>query len=106
MNKAKKKACPSCRHEFGNKFAQNPRINTALTVAIRAFKAGDAPKAAKAFVRCVRAAPGAKGRRRWLACRVRAARRRRCLALAAQPLLIHTTLCSCRVLLCHPFAAA
>ncbi|PSC72511.1 E3 ubiquitin-ligase ORTHRUS 2-like [Micractinium conductrix] len=51
VNKAKKKACPSCRHEFGNKFAQNPRINTALTVAIRAFKAGDAPKAAKAFVR-------------------------------------------------------
>ncbi|KAL4443565.1 hypothetical protein ABPG75_011302 [Micractinium tetrahymenae] len=51
VNKAKKKACPSCRHEFGAKFAQNPRINTALTVAIRAFKAGDARAANKPFVR-------------------------------------------------------
>ncbi|EFN57966.1 hypothetical protein CHLNCDRAFT_20354 [Chlorella variabilis] len=46
-----KKACPSCRHEFGAKFAANPRINTALTVAIRAFKAGDARAASKPFVR-------------------------------------------------------
>lgn len=37
--------------QFGAKFAANPRINTALTVAIRAFKAGDAPAAGKAFVR-------------------------------------------------------
>lgn len=51
VNKAKKKACPSCRHEFGSKFAQNPRINTALTVAIRAFKAGDARPSNKPFVR-------------------------------------------------------
>lgn len=51
MNKAKKKACPSCRHEFGAKFAANPRINTALTVAIRAFKSGDARPSNKPFVR-------------------------------------------------------
>lgn len=51
VNKAKKKACPSCRHEFGAKFAANPRINTALTCAIRAFKAGDIRAAAKTFVR-------------------------------------------------------
>jgi hypothetical protein len=52
VNKAQKKACPSCRAVFGAKFAQNPRINTALTVAIRAFKAGDArPAANKPFVR-------------------------------------------------------
>jgi E3 ubiquitin-protein ligase UHRF1 len=51
VNKAKKKACPSCRHEFGAKFAANPRINTALTVAIRAFKAGEQRPSSKAFVR-------------------------------------------------------
>lgn len=51
VNKSKNKACPSCRHEFGAKFAQNPRINTALTVAIRAFKAGDPRPSNKAFVR-------------------------------------------------------
>ena len=51
VNKAKKKACPSCRHEFGAKFAANPRINTALTVAIRAFKAGEQRPTNKQFVR-------------------------------------------------------
>ncbi|KAG1680327.1 hypothetical protein FOA52_015417 [Chlamydomonas sp. UWO 241] len=33
-----KKTCPSCRAPFPNKFAENPRINTALTVAIRLAK--------------------------------------------------------------------
>jgi E3 ubiquitin-protein ligase UHRF1 len=51
VNKAKKKACPSCRHEFGAKFAANPRINTALSAAIRAFKQGGAAVAARAFTR-------------------------------------------------------
>lgn len=32
-------------------FAANPRINTALTVAIRAFKAGDQRPSSKPFVR-------------------------------------------------------
>jgi len=41
MAKAQKKSCPSCRHSFDPKFANNPRINTALTCAIRAFKAGE-----------------------------------------------------------------
>ena len=50
--KAKKKACPSCRHEFGAKFAANPRVNTALISAIRAVKAGKKPLApSKPFVR-------------------------------------------------------
>lgn len=35
-----KHECPSCRHPFGVRFAENPRINTALTVAIRAVRAG------------------------------------------------------------------
>ena len=51
VTKAKKRACPSCRHDFGAKFAANPRINTALAVAIRAFKAGDQPAAARAAAR-------------------------------------------------------
>lgn len=50
--KSKNKACPSCRHAFGAKFCENPRINTALAAAIRAFKAGsDSRSAMKAFVR-------------------------------------------------------
>jgi E3 ubiquitin-protein ligase UHRF1 len=49
--KAKKKSCPSCRHEFGNKFAANPRINTALAVAIRAIKSGNPSNAGKSFAR-------------------------------------------------------
>eukprot|EP00891_Asterochloris_glomerata_P000428 jgi/Astpho2/428/gw1.00011.32.1_t len=35
-----KKSCPTCRHSFPAKFATNPRINTALTVAIRMAKQG------------------------------------------------------------------
>ena len=35
-----KKSCPTCRHSFPAKFASNPRINTALTVAIRMAKQG------------------------------------------------------------------
>ena len=62
VNKSKKKACPSCRHEFGAKFAANPRINTALTVAIRAFKAGDARPSNKTFVRCARFGPAVADR--------------------------------------------
>lgn len=49
--KSNKKACPSCRHPFGGKFAENPRINTALTVAIRAVKAGKPAGAAKSHAR-------------------------------------------------------
>jgi E3 ubiquitin-protein ligase UHRF1 len=49
--KAKKKACPSCRHEFGAKFAANPRVNTALISAIRAVKSGKKATASKNFVR-------------------------------------------------------
>lgn len=50
--KAKNKACPSCRHSLSAKFCENPRINTALASAIRAFKAGyDAKTAKKTFVR-------------------------------------------------------
>ncbi|KAG7672878.1 putative E3 ubiquitin-protein ligase ORTHRUS 2 [Nannochloris sp. 'desiccata'] len=49
--KAKKKACPSCRHEFGAKFAANPRVNTALISAIRAVKSGKKATTAKNFVR-------------------------------------------------------
>lgn len=49
--KAKKKACPSCRHEFGAKFAANPRVNTALITAIRAVKSGKKATASKNFVR-------------------------------------------------------
>ncbi|KDD73129.1 YDG/SRA domain-containing protein, partial [Helicosporidium sp. ATCC 50920] len=45
------KSCPTCRQEFGAKFAANPRINTALTVAIRSFKAGASSAAAKACER-------------------------------------------------------
>lgn len=33
-----KKTCPTCRHSFPASFASNPRINTALTVAIRMAK--------------------------------------------------------------------
>lgn len=49
--KAKKKACPSCRHEFGAKFASNPRVNTALISAIRAVKSGKKATTSKNFVR-------------------------------------------------------
>ena len=49
--KAKKKACPSCRHEFSSKFAANPRVNTALISAIRAVKAGKKASISKAFAR-------------------------------------------------------
>jgi E3 ubiquitin-protein ligase UHRF1 len=49
--KAKKKACPSCRHEFSAKFAANPRVNTALISAIRAVKSGKKATASKNFVR-------------------------------------------------------
>jgi E3 ubiquitin-protein ligase UHRF1 len=35
-----KHTCPSCRSVFGRKFAENPRINTAMTMAIRAIRAG------------------------------------------------------------------
>ena len=35
-----KKSCPTCRHSFPAKFASTPRINTALTVAIRMAKQG------------------------------------------------------------------
>lgn len=38
--RSNKHTCPSCRQVFGRKFAENPRINTALTVAIRAIRAG------------------------------------------------------------------
>ena len=38
--RSNKHTCPSCRQVFGRKFAENPRINTALTIAIRAIKAG------------------------------------------------------------------
>lgn len=50
MGKGNKKNCPSCRHDFGLKFIANPRINTALTFAIRAFKSGPSGPA-KPFVR-------------------------------------------------------
>ena len=35
-----KKTCPTCRNSFPAKFAVNPRINTALTTAIRMAKQG------------------------------------------------------------------
>ena len=35
-----KKTCPTCRNSFPAKFAANPRINTALTTAIRMAKQG------------------------------------------------------------------
>lgn len=38
--RSNKHTCPSCRQVFGRKFAENPRINTALTIAIRAIRAG------------------------------------------------------------------
>jgi E3 ubiquitin-protein ligase UHRF1 len=40
--RSRKHACPSCRSVFGRKIAENPRINTALTFAIRAIRAGKA----------------------------------------------------------------
>ena len=47
-----KKTCPTCRSGFPAKFAANPRINTALTTAIRMAKAGNArPSSAKNFER-------------------------------------------------------
>ena len=53
MGKGNRKECPNCRHKFGAAFAQNPRINTALTVAIRAFKSGAERPASKPFERWV-----------------------------------------------------
>lgn len=35
-----KKTCPTCRNSLPAKFAANPRINTALTTAIRMAKQG------------------------------------------------------------------
>jgi len=40
--RSRKHACPSCRSVFGRKIAENPRINTALTFAIRAIRTGKA----------------------------------------------------------------
>lgn len=40
--RSSKHACPSCRSVFGRKIAENPRINTALTFAIRAIRTGKA----------------------------------------------------------------
>eukprot|EP00887_Chlorella_sp_A99_P001931 scaffold18.g1931.t1 len=51
VGKGNKKECPNCRQKFGAAFAQNPRINTALTVAIRAFKAGAERPVSKPFER-------------------------------------------------------
>ena len=52
MAKTKSKSCPNCRATFPAKFSENPRINTALAMAIRAFRRGDArAAAAKTFVR-------------------------------------------------------
>ena len=54
VNKGGKKACPTCRAAFPPKFVANPRVNTALTFAIRMAKQGkQQPAAAKPFVRCV-----------------------------------------------------
>ena len=41
-------SCPTCRASFPAKFAANPRINTALAGAIRLFKQGVRPAAARA----------------------------------------------------------
>ncbi|KAK9846356.1 hypothetical protein WJX81_002222 [Elliptochloris bilobata] len=46
-----KKTCPTCRHPFPAKWAANPRINTALTSAIRMAKLGERPAAARAVAR-------------------------------------------------------
>ncbi|KAK2078311.1 hypothetical protein QBZ16_004180 [Prototheca wickerhamii] len=51
INKSKKKCCPTCRTEFSAKFCANPRINTALAVAIRAFKIGAPVNSNKPFER-------------------------------------------------------
>ncbi|KFM29258.1 E3 ubiquitin-protein ligase ORTHRUS 2 [Auxenochlorella protothecoides] len=51
VNKSKKKCCPTCRTEFSAKFCANPRINTALTMAIRAFKIGTVNPSSKPFER-------------------------------------------------------
>ncbi|GAB4818166.1 hypothetical protein N2152v2_005212 [Parachlorella kessleri] len=40
VNKGGKKACPTCRAPFPAKFVSNPRVNTALTFAIRMAKQG------------------------------------------------------------------
>ena len=40
--RSRKHTCPSCRSVFGRKIAENPRINTALTFAIRAIRTGKA----------------------------------------------------------------
>lgn len=46
-----KKTCPTCRAPFPQKFSANPRINTALTAAIRLAKQGVRVEAAKSQVR-------------------------------------------------------
>ena len=43
-----KKTCPTCRHPFPAKWAANPRINTALTSAIRMAKLGERPATQRA----------------------------------------------------------
>lgn len=53
VNKGGKKACPTCRAPFPPKFVSNPRVNTALTFAIRMAKQGkQQPAANRPFVRC------------------------------------------------------
>lgn len=53
-----KKTCPTCRHPFPAKWAANPRINTALTSAIRMAKLGERPATVRAVaVRCNLHAP-------------------------------------------------
>lgn len=46
-----KKTCPTCRAAFPPKFAENPRINTVLTMAIRLAKAGVKKGEKKAYER-------------------------------------------------------
>lgn len=47
-----KTSCPTCRAPFSHKFAQNPRINTALAMAIRLAKApANQSGAGKEYVR-------------------------------------------------------
>lgn len=47
-----KKTCPTCRHPFPAKWAANPRINTALTSAIRMAKLGERPATVRAVAVC------------------------------------------------------
>ncbi len=41
------KACPTCRAKLPPGFMANPRINTALTIAIRMARQGDRPTKAE-----------------------------------------------------------